>query len=193
MKKFLLIIVLLNFISCFDSSFPNTADKYLSSSIKTIQLDHYLDSAMGICPVFTHRVKFQQGFNWSDWQYFYNHIDNFDFQWGHCYTLKVLEQPIVNPLQDGPSVKYSLVEIISDERIDINSSFYIKIKKYNEIYIEEDENSEIYLLNGLKKIQCNNDSLAQTLKDMLYNSDTITAEFKYSTNDTLILLSLSDI
>ncbi|MBK9069496.1 MAG: DUF4377 domain-containing protein [Myxococcales bacterium] len=54
----------------------------------------------------------------SEYWYFYDYIEGFDYQWGHRYALRVEVTEIENPPQDGSSARYELIEVISDEVID---------------------------------------------------------------------------
>jgi hypothetical protein len=44
------------------------------------------------------------------------YIDGFDFEWGYYYTLKVKEKK-VGPLSDGTRYDYSLLKVISKEKV----------------------------------------------------------------------------
>lgn len=49
----------------------------------------------------------------QEWNYFYDAITGFEYEEGFEYEITVTEQEIENPPQDGASLTYSLVEIIS--------------------------------------------------------------------------------
>lgn len=48
---------------------------------------------------------------------FYGHIDGFDFESGYEYVLKVNTEQIENPPADGSSVKYTLLEKVSQSKV----------------------------------------------------------------------------
>lgn len=54
----------------------------------------------------------------DDWETFYYDysIAGFDYEPGYIYNLIVRKTPVVQPLQDGSSIDYELVEIVSKER-----------------------------------------------------------------------------
>ena len=54
----------------------------------------------------------------SEYRYFYDYVEGFDYQWGHRYALRVEVTEIENPPQDASSLRYALIELISDELID---------------------------------------------------------------------------
>ena len=45
-----------------------------------------------------------------------SHVDGFDFQWGYSYTLKV-EETYLGELPDGTNYEYSLLKVISKEKV----------------------------------------------------------------------------
>jgi len=56
----------------------------------------------------------------SDWEFFYNLIDGFEYQEGFEYKLKVEITTIEDPPADASSLKYSLVEVL--EKITVDDS-----------------------------------------------------------------------
>lgn len=55
--------------------------------------------------------------NENDWQYFCQSIEGFDgiYEEGYIYQISVNKIKIKNPPQDGSSVKYELIEVLSKE------------------------------------------------------------------------------
>lgn len=51
--------------------------------------------------------------NQQNWQFFYSEITGFNYQEGYEYVIVVEETSIKNPPQDGSSIAYKLIEIIS--------------------------------------------------------------------------------
>jgi hypothetical protein len=49
----------------------------------------------------------------TDWTYFYDGIDGFDFEPGFYYELRVLRHRVENPSADGSSFRYVLVRLVS--------------------------------------------------------------------------------
>lgn len=52
----------------------------------------------------------------TDWEYFYDRIEGFDYEEGYEYVLDVQEQKIENPPADASSIRYKLVREISKTR-----------------------------------------------------------------------------
>lgn len=51
----------------------------------------------------------------SAWEYFYSSIEGFDYKEGYIYQLTVEEEQIENPPADGSSIRYQLVDVLSQE------------------------------------------------------------------------------
>ncbi|PWG06221.1 DUF4377 domain-containing protein [Polaribacter aquimarinus] len=49
----------------------------------------------------------------QSWEYFYDSINDFNYEEGFEYVILVIEEEIENPPQDASSIKYSLVKVIS--------------------------------------------------------------------------------
>lgn len=56
--------------------------------------------------------------NSETWEPFYSFIRGFDYEEGYEYILKIAIEEISNPPQDGLSVRYSLIEILSKKKKD---------------------------------------------------------------------------
>ena len=54
------------------------------------------------------------------------YIDRFDFEWGYYYTLKVKEKNI-GPLSDGTRYDYTLLKVISKEKVPDSMIFKMSI------------------------------------------------------------------
>lgn len=55
--------------------------------------------------------------------FFYDNIQGFEFIWGHTYELVVNVSPVENPLADGSSSRYELVNITSDIEDSMESTY----------------------------------------------------------------------
>lgn len=51
----------------------------------------------------------------EEWEYFYEQIEGFVYESGFVYKLLVAKESIVNPLIDGPNMKYLLIKELSKE------------------------------------------------------------------------------
>jgi hypothetical protein len=81
-------------------------------------------------------------------------IEDFEFQWGYCYTLKVKEEKIM-PLSDGTRFNYYLCKIVSKKKVADSFRFGMfvdPLKYYNKIvagslHENEEDNYSIKQLN----------------------------------------------
>ncbi|MBN2043900.1 MAG: DUF4377 domain-containing protein [Anaerolineales bacterium] len=71
-----------------------------------------VDCEGGAGPQKCMQVKFG---NDEDWQFFYTQIEGFEYQPGYRYSLLVKQVEVENPPADGSSLRYVLVEVISQE------------------------------------------------------------------------------
>ena len=68
------------------------------------------------------------------------YIDGFDFEWGYYYTLKVKETKLKGTLSDGTRFDYSLLKVISKEKVADTFIFKMSVdplKYYHKL--EEDD------------------------------------------------------
>ncbi|HUH28540.1 DUF4377 domain-containing protein [Gelidibacter sp.] len=56
----------------------------------------------------------------TDWTYFYNDIEGFDYVEGFYYKIKVTVTEVENPPEDGSSLKYKLIKILEKSKAPLN-------------------------------------------------------------------------
>jgi hypothetical protein len=76
------------------------------------------------------------------------YIDGFDFEWGYYYTLKVKEKK-VGPLSDGTRYDYSLLKVISKEKVPDSMIFRMSIDPLRYYSILDEDGISNYTLNQL--------------------------------------------
>lgn len=180
MKLFQLlpIISLLLFSAC---------DLFLTNE-KEIYIDHYLDTATGMSDCLTMRYKESLT---NDWWYFYDGIDGFNFEQSYVYKLKVKTRNIPNPPADGSSIEYSLVEVLSKDKVDSSTEFDVKLKSYYSTWIKESSGN--YSLLDSINIGFENALLTNQLNAYLTNTNVniIIGKFHHSpAYDSYILKEL---
>ncbi|WP_223148885.1 DUF4377 domain-containing protein [Aquimarina sp. RZ0] len=52
----------------------------------------------------------------AEWQFFYDQIEGFEYEEGYKYKIKVSISSIKNPLEDGSSLQYKLIKVISKQK-----------------------------------------------------------------------------
>ena len=76
------------------------------------------------------------------------YVDGFDFEWGCFYTLKVKEI-YIGELSDGTRYEYSLLKVISKEKVSDTVTFRMSIDPLRYYHKLEDEGVSNYTLNQL--------------------------------------------
>ncbi len=80
-------------------------------------INDQLVDCVGVAPMKCMQVKSSPT---GSWQFFYGHIDGFDYEEGYEYTISVLKTNISQPPADGSSVKYSLIKIINKTKTELS-------------------------------------------------------------------------
>jgi heat shock protein HslJ len=76
----------------------------------TMYVGPELVDCVGVAPQTCYQVKFEEG---DEWQLLYNDIEGFEFQPGIESELLVNKITVENPPADGSSIRYELVQIVS--------------------------------------------------------------------------------
>lgn len=59
----------------------------------------------------------------QDWSWHYGSIQGFSYQWGSSYSLVYARHEIENPMADGPSEEWMLLEVISETEDDVGTVY----------------------------------------------------------------------
>ncbi len=108
----------------------------------------------------------------KDWEFYYDEIGGFKYEWGYNYILKVKKEKVKNPPQDASSEKWILESIIKKEKVKIGEIFTLKIAK--ELLKADLKNKKIEILGETFSIA--NNLINSTLKPITY----LKFEFKNS-------------
>lgn len=94
-----------------------------SSTVSTLYIDSELIDCMGLVPQKCMLIREDPE---SNWEFFYDKIEGFDYQLGYDYKIKVVITEIQNPPADTSSLKYTLVEVLekiqADKDLDITDT-----------------------------------------------------------------------
>ncbi|MFN2145924.1 MAG: DUF4377 domain-containing protein [Anaerolineales bacterium] len=88
------------------------------------------------------RVKFEDG---TDWQYFYDQIEGFDYQPGYEYTLMVEKVDLADPPADGSSIRYVLVEEVSKREVLMEQSGNLEAGEWKLFSMGSQENQRPFV------------------------------------------------
>jgi len=81
---------------------------------ETMTVQHYKVPCQGESVQLCYLVKMQ---GQTDWEYSYDEIQGFEYEWGYVYTLEVNKTTIDNPPQDGSSITIQLVKVLKKEAV----------------------------------------------------------------------------
>ena len=113
MVQYLVLTVMAaTFLHCAENAAKTSSKTPQKNETMTVQ--HYKVPCQGESVQLCYLVK-TQGQN--DWEYFYDDIQGFDYEWGHVYTLEVNKTTIENPPQDGSSIAIKLVKVLKKEPV----------------------------------------------------------------------------
>ena len=176
MKKFNLVLfagLLLTLTSC----------SVQSSTVKTIYLDHYLVECAGPFLRLCHLDKEDAGDTWS---YRYSNVSGLEYEWGYTYELRVREERIQIPSNDGPNIETTLLDVLSKERVTPDTRFQIELTtqegtgEFAERYIVQ-KATDLFEFHRVKTFTCSEEVCAQ-LSALLNDNMKITFEFTYPEN-----------
>lgn len=81
---------------------------------KTLYVGAELVDCVGVGPMQCMLVKENPD---DEYQFFYSEIEGFTFEPGYTYELRVLVEPVANAPADASSLKYTLIEVVSQEPV----------------------------------------------------------------------------
>jgi hypothetical protein len=93
----------------------------------TLVVSHYKRDMTGVGPMLGLIIQKGESIGTNDWQFFYDNIEGFDYEWGYVYKLQVAYEEIPNPPADGSSIKTKLVKVISKEKVSDHATFKIRL------------------------------------------------------------------
>lgn len=64
----------------------------------------------------------------KDYEYFYENIEGFTYEWGYNYKLQLTESKVANAPQDASSIRYKLLKVIKKEKLPAGTKFNIALK-----------------------------------------------------------------
>jgi hypothetical protein len=73
------------------------------------------------------------------------YIEGFDFEWGYTYKLKVEEIQLETPPQDGSSVEYKFIKLLSKTKAEDGYSFRLNLE--SEVYLGGDHANSFEQIN----------------------------------------------
>lgn len=138
-----------------------------------------LQSSMAVCRTLFQRLCLQT----ADNELFSVPIEGFNFVWGHTYELSLDVTEIEDPPADGSSIKYELVEIISDIEDNLGSTYvYDSVVLLDNTFTKE---SDVYFFLG-QTFTCHVD--CDSLVNMNNSGGLVNVTFEYIGNGEMLLV-----
>lgn len=135
-------------------------------------IDHYMVPCHGEGPLLCALKSEGVG---SDQTYFYDSIVGFQQEWGHRYKLRVLVTDIPDPPADGSSLRYELLEVLSDEVVDERFTLAL-----SGVFIEGDPATQDFSLLGRRDITCAQPAVCDTIVAALAAGNEVMVELAHS-------------
>ena len=173
--------------SFFSTSCSLKGDSPYTTEVVDMRINHFRQTAVGEGRYLVYLVQEDDEIGHSDWNYFYDKIEGFDYEQGFVYNIRARKLNIENPPADASSTKYILVSVGSKEAVPDGESFNIGLKSYGENFVTRSEN-DLFLLNEYK-ISC--DSMCESLIEDIETKDNVTGTFIHGPNQSLVLQSIS--
>ena len=186
MKNFMVLIL----ITVLQFTMSCSSDES-SSEIIDLRINHFQQTAVGVGQRLVMQIQESDKIGTDEWNYFYSHIEGFEYKSGFIYTLSVEKENITNPPADGSSIKYTLNKILSKEEVAPETTFEILLKSKQisdpPSFVTGDLSSSYKIMDEIE-IDC--EDLCEDLSVKLENEDKILGVFKHAENNSIRLISI---
>ena len=132
-----LMVMATTFFQCAENA-AKTSSK-TPEKTETMTIQHYKVPCQGESVQLCYLVKTQ---GQTDWEYWYDEIQGFDYEWGYVYTLEVNKTTIDNPPQDGSSIAIRLVKVLKKEAV--TGSFELPLSMDGAVLLEKSSGEWTY-------------------------------------------------
>src|SRR5262245_64386111 len=113
----------------------------------------------------------------TDFDFLYDGISGFTFEWGYTYELDVEESDVRNPPQDGSSISRALQRVVSRTRVPAGTSFDLVITGGSERVVELSANRYRFL--GDAEFRCPENLACAELRQAISASKRIHFRFTH--------------
>ncbi|MBB4034382.1 hypothetical protein GGR21_000267 [Dysgonomonas hofstadii] len=101
-----------------------------SEKTEKLTVASQLGDCIGVAPMKCLYVK-KDG--QTEWEFFYNNINGFNYEPGYEYVIEVKVDSVANPAADRSSLKYTLVKEISKEQKTSENLPQVKVEEFDEV------------------------------------------------------------
>jgi Domain of unknown function (DUF4377) len=124
MSKIFVILIFL-FLNCSLAKKNNELEEK-----NIIEIEYYKVICQGESYQWCYLIKPKNG---KAFEYQYDEIQGFKYEWGYKYILEIESKTIQNPAQDASSIKMVLKSILKKEKVAHNSNFILELKGFTPI------------------------------------------------------------
>lgn len=156
---------------------------------ENIRVNHYRGTAHGFVPQLVFLTQESEILGTNTWHNFYDRIENFDYQPGYIYDLKVNVIELEEELQDASSLRYVLKEVLSQEKVPDTTKFKVNLINYYTEYVFKDDQSGDYTILNKIRIDCG--TLCQELETQLDTAEVLSGIFEHGANGEYKLVELN--
>jgi hypothetical protein len=130
--------------------------------------------------------------NQSAWEFLFEGIDGFQYQWGKVYELEVEKSIRKDTKADQSPIAYKLIRIINSKDAPADEPFPLMVKDVDMVAIKKDEKGQFSLL-GLYPFSCSSPLVCEELEERLQSQANITGLYQHSADhQSLVLQSLKN-
>jgi len=151
-----------------------------------------------MAPTLSYVVRGEDEEHPDEWYNFSSNISGFDdsYKLGYIYRLKVQRTRIPNPPEDMGMYNYTLEEILSEVKVDAETTFTLIIFRDGMCWLSKEDGN--FSLLSQVSIVCYDDELITELNDIYENASgntqgTKTGIFKHTFDETIKSIELIDI
>ncbi len=155
---------------------PQADDTLNAGSVAYLRIKHHLVECEGY--QVSHCMLIQREGS-SEWTYFYDQIEGFQYQWGVEYEMLVHTQTVATELADVSDRRYSLLEVISETTRESGETFTYT-SRHSHDRIVEIAHREFSLL-GNKMFTCTEDN-CNALRSAIEQNHSLVLSFQHNAN-----------
>ncbi|MBI9035068.1 MAG: DUF4377 domain-containing protein [Bacteroidales bacterium] len=156
-----------------------------------LKINHYMTSCIGTQPQLCYLQK-EDVAEADNWEYGYDEIIGFEYEWGYVYELKVKIKDIENPPIDASDKEIHLEQIVSKQKVDSELTFEIPLRdEFMDAYFTNSTEYGLQLVLGIN-IEFEGPTLEDEFTEHVYSEGGITGIFKHKNNSTIVLVGFKE-
>ncbi len=180
-------LVIVGFLAYFATNSCSMVGHSNEAKVINMRINHFKQTGFGAFPQLVYLVQEANEVGGEQWNYFYDEIENFEYEPGYVYDILVKRQKVENPPQDASEFKYILQKVISKDKVGLDISFQIKLKWGGNNFVVGTSLKNYSIMQDFK-IDCM--ELCEDLSTNLENEEEVTGTFIHGGNSVFNLISI---